>query len=123
MSLIARHLEAAGIPTVCIASALDIIQSGQPPRTVFVDYPLGHTTGRPFDSKDQKGLVKAALEALVSINEPGQIITLPAAWSSDNSWLSEVVDPAQGDVRQPRDTTPRYQFEADRVLAEGQPGS
>ena len=121
MSLIARHLEAAGTPTVCLASALDIIKSGQPPRTVFVDYPLGHTTGRPFDPADQKRIVKATLEALVSITEPGQVVTLPATWS-DDTWRAEVVDPAQGDVRQPRDTTPRYQFEADRVLAEGQSG-
>ena len=123
MSLIARHLEAAGLPTVCIASALDIIEAGRAPRTVFVDYPLGHTAGRPFDPADQKRIVISALDALASITTAGQIITLPAQWSEDNTWRAEAVDPGQGDSRQPRDTTPRYQYEADRVLAEAQSGS
>lgn len=108
---------------MCIASALDIIEAGRAPRTVFVDYPLGHTAGRPFDPADQKRIVTSALDALVSITTPGQIITLPAHWSEDNTWRAEAVDPGQGDTRQPRDTTPRYQYEADRVLAEAQAGS
>ena len=123
MSLIARHLEAAGLPTVCLASALDIIEAGRVPRTVFVDYPLGHTAGRPFDPDDQKRIVKSAVDALASITTPGQIITLPAEWSSDNAWRAEAVDPARGDVRQTRDMTPRYQYDSDRVLAEQQSAS
>jgi hypothetical protein len=123
VSLIARHLEAKGLPTVCLASALDIIEAGRAPRTVFVDYPLGHTAGRPFDPNDQKRIVTSALDALVSITIPGQIITLPAHWSETNTWRADAVDPKQGDSRQPRDTTPRYQHDADRVLAETQAGS
>ncbi len=120
MSLIARHLEATGLPTVCLASALDIIQAGRVPRTVFVDYPLGHTAGRAFDPDDQKRIVRAAMDALASITTAGEIITLPAQWSTDNAWRAEAVDSSRGDVRQPRDTTPRYQFDSDRVLAEQQ---
>ena len=108
---------------MCLASALDIIEAGRAPRTVFVDYPLGHTAGRPFDPTDQKRIVTSALDALVSITTAGQIITLPAHWSETNTWRADAVDPKQGDSRQPRDTTPRYQHDADRVLAEAQAGS
>ena len=118
VSLIARHLESIGLPTVCLASALDIIQAGRPPRTVFVDYPLGHTAGRPFDPEDQKGIVKSALDALVSVTTPGQVLTVPAQWSDDATWRVDAVDPGKGDTRQVRDTTPRYQYDADRILAE-----
>lgn len=118
MCLIARHLEAVGIPTVCLASSLDITQAGRAPRTVFVDYPLGHTAGQPFDLDDQKRIVGAAFDAFRTIATPGEIITLPCEWSGGDSWRTEAVDPAQGDVRQPRDTTPRYQYDSDRVLAE-----
>src|SRR3546814_6957411 len=45
MALVARHLEAAGLPTLCIVSARDIVEAVDPPRAVFVDYPLGHTAG------------------------------------------------------------------------------
>ncbi len=53
MSLVARHLEGLGIPTLCLGSALDILEAGAPPRAAFVDYPLGHSAGRPFDPADQ----------------------------------------------------------------------
>jgi hypothetical protein len=117
--LIARHLESRGIPTLCMASALDIVQAGNPPRAVFVDYPLGHTTGKPFDPTDQHAVVKAALLALERITRPGEIVHLPQRWSEGEEWKRGTVDPGTGDRRQPRDTTPQYQTEDDRRLAEG----
>jgi hypothetical protein len=118
VSLIARHLEATGLPTVCLASALDIIESGRVPRAVFVDYPLGHTAGRPFDAPGQRAIVAAALDALESTRAPGEIITVPLEWPGDPAWRAGAMDTGRGDTRQPRDTTPRYQCAADRVLAE-----
>jgi hypothetical protein len=41
VSLVARHLEANGIPTVVIATARDIVESAAVPRLLFVDFPLG----------------------------------------------------------------------------------
>jgi hypothetical protein len=118
VSLIARHLEASGLPTLCIASALDIIESGRPPRTLFVDFPLGHTTGRAFDAPNQGDIIDAAVRAFEAIDRAGQIITFPQQWSADQAWRSEAMDADRGDTRQERDTTPRYQCDADRVLAE-----
>ena len=54
MSLAARRLEALGIPTLCLGSALDILEAGAPPRAVFVDYPLGHSAGKPFQDRIQQ---------------------------------------------------------------------
>ena len=34
-------------PTIILGSARDITQAGRPPRMVFLDYPLGHSAGRP----------------------------------------------------------------------------
>ena len=118
MSLVARHLEAAGLPTVCLASALDIVRAGRPPRAVFVDYPLGHTAGKPFDLDDQRAVVNAALEQLEAIEAPGTIVQLAQAWSDAPGWRSEAMRPDSGDQRAVRDETPRYQCEADRRLAE-----
>ena len=118
VSLVARHLEGVGIPTVSIASARDIIAAGRPPRAVFVDYPLGHTAGRPDDPEDQYRLVRAAVEALETIRTPGEIVDLGARWSGDESWRKQAGDASGGDQRSPRDTTPRYQTEEDRRLAE-----
>ena len=122
VSLIARHLEAEGIATVCLASALDIIEAGRPPRAVFVDYPLGHTTGRPFESADQRAVVNAALDAFAGITTPGEVRTLDVTWAGGPAWRADAVDPSRGDTRQLRDTTPRYQSEDDRRLAEARLG-
>jgi hypothetical protein len=46
VSLIARHFEAAGLPTMILGSAMDILQAGRPPRVKFVNYPLGFESVR-----------------------------------------------------------------------------
>lgn len=119
MSLIARHLENLGLPTLCQASALDIIEAGNPPRAVFVDYPLGHSSGKPFDSRDQHDVTRDSLAQFEAIEHPGTLVHLPKRWSDDDNWKNEAMNPQGGDTRQPRDTTPQYQTEDDRLLAEG----
>ncbi|MEM7252885.1 MAG: hypothetical protein AAF493_15825 [Pseudomonadota bacterium] len=119
MSLLARHLEANGIPTLCLASARDIIEAGNPPRAVFVDYPLGHTSGRPHDAVDQLSIIRAAMASFESIERPGQLDVLPNRWSHRDDWRTGAMNPDAGDTRAPRDKTPQYQTDADRRAAEG----
>ncbi len=104
-----------------MASARDIVAAGNPPRAVFLDYPLGHTTGRPFAPQEQYAITRAGLEALASIDKPGTVVALERRWDADDAWKADAMNPAAGDLRQPRDTTPRYQCAADRVAAEGAP--
>ena len=61
VGLIARQLEAAGIPTVSLTSARDITAAANPPRAVFVDYPLGHTSGRVDDHALNRQIVTELL--------------------------------------------------------------
>ncbi len=117
MSLIARHLEAAGTPTVCLASARDIVAAARPPRAVFLDYPLGHTSGRPFETEEQTAVVRAGLEALESIDKPETIIDLAYRWP-EPAWHKSEDDMDSGDEREPRGDEPVYQFEEDRLAAE-----
>lgn len=119
MCLVARHLEANGIPTLCLGSALDILEAGRAPRAVFVDYPLGHSTGKPFDAADQLGIVRAALGVLESAREAGRIVRLPNRWAADEAWKQEAGRTQGTDTRQARDETPQFQFEADREAAIG----
>ncbi len=118
MCLAAQEIEQAGIPTMVLGAALDIMQAGRPPRGVFVDYPLGHSSGRPDDAADQYAIVRAAVTALAEITEPGTIRHLPNHWGSDD-WKVAASRNSGGDTRAPRDTSPRYQFEDDRIAAEG----
>ena len=47
MSLIARHLEAHGIPTVIMGCARDIVEQAGVPRYLWSDFPLGNSAGKP----------------------------------------------------------------------------
>jgi hypothetical protein len=82
VGLIARAIEEAGIPTVSMSSALDLTTLVKPPRTYFVNYPLGHTTGKPFDRQNQTDIIKAALGGAKDISKPGTIVELPNQWEN-----------------------------------------
>ncbi len=86
MGLIARHLEANGIATVTFSCARDITAAVLPPRSVFLDYPLGSTCGRPHDPANQRAVLLAGLRLLETGRTPGEIVDLPFVWSADESW-------------------------------------
>lgn len=92
MSLVARHLEANGIPTVMLSSARDITANAFPPRAVFVNYPLGNTCGRPFDRENQLAILKIALRVVESATMAGEIVDTDFRWSDDDSWIDRVYD-------------------------------
>ena len=102
---------------MCLASAYDIIEAGHPPRATFVDYPLGHTAGKPFDKEDQYAVVRAALLGLEAATREGGITSLPNRWSDNEDWKDKAADSSGGDTRQPRDETPRFQTDEDRAAA------
>jgi hypothetical protein len=82
VGLIARAIEEAGIPTVSMSSALDLTTLVKPPRTYFVNYPLGHTTGKPFDRQNQMEIIKTALAGAKDIRKPGTLVELPYQWEN-----------------------------------------
>ena len=97
MALVARHLDANGIPTVMLCSARDITASACPPRALFVHYPPGNTSGRPFDPENQRELLGRALDVLESATEGGRIVDTPFAWldragARDDSWVERVYE-------------------------------
>jgi len=116
VGLVARHVEAAGIPTLCMSSALDITRSVNPPRAAFLDFPLGHTTGKPNQPELQRRILVDALSSLETMTAPGSVRSIPYRWSDDEGWKERAF--AEGDNRLPRHDTPQYQDEADRRRAE-----
>jgi len=96
-----------------MTSALSITQSANPPRSVFLDYPLGHTAGPPGDPDTQLDIMRQALAAFSELTESGAHITLDHRWASE--WKTEARSLA--DHRSPRHDTPQYQNDADRTAA------
>jgi D-proline reductase (dithiol) PrdB len=116
-------MEADGIPTLILGSALDILSAGRPPRVQFLNYPLGFSTGGFRDSDNQYQVVRAALSGFDEMTEAG-IVRLDFSWYAGWQMINQREGTSSGDdVRSPRDLTPRYQTEDDRRLAESrQPG-
>ncbi|MBM4385464.1 MAG: hypothetical protein FJ091_19085 [Deltaproteobacteria bacterium] len=86
MSLVSRHLEANGIPTVVIGSAHDIVEECGVARFLFSDFPLGSPCGRPYDAAMQRTIVGYALDLLESARLPRTTVQTPLRWSEDEAW-------------------------------------
>ena len=98
MSLVARHLEEAGIPTVILGSALDIVTHCGVPRFVFTDFPLGNPCGRPYDPAMQRAVVSTGIDLLETASEPGMIVRTPYRWSTDEAWRDRYMEIRQEDL-------------------------
>lgn len=91
MGLLSRLLEESGVPTISMSSALDITESVKPPRSIFLNFPLGHTTGKPNDVAGQLDILRQALTKGAAITQPGTVVHLPHEWGddSDHRWQLE----------------------------------
>ena len=86
MSLVARHLEASGIPTVVVGSARDIVEHCGVPRFLFSDFPLGNPCGHPWNPDMQTAIVRRALSLLESVAAPRTTVRAPFDWKPDPEW-------------------------------------
>lgn len=87
MSLGARQIEQAGIPTVVIGSARDIVEECGVPRFLFVDFPLGNPCGKPGDVEQQRAVAGLALDLLEKSFAPRTTVQAPFVWDeADDGW-------------------------------------
>jgi D-proline reductase (dithiol) PrdB len=85
-SLAARALESAGIATVVMGCAKDIVEYVGVPRLLFSDFPLGNPAGRPKDPASQRATLDFALDVLASAALPRTTAQSPLRWSSSPDW-------------------------------------
>jgi D-proline reductase (dithiol) PrdB len=97
VGLIAREIEAAGIPTLSLTGAWDITRAVLPPRAVYIHHPLGNQGGAPGDAEGQREIMRRALEVGVAIEQPGEIVRLPFSWD-DPGWESRAYTPEHTQV-------------------------
>ena len=89
MSLVARHLEEHGIPTVIMGCAKDIVEHCGVPRFLFSDFPLGNSAGKPFDGESQAQTLELALRVLETAPGPRTTVQSSQRWSDDAAWKPE----------------------------------
>ncbi len=86
MSLVARYLEANGIPTVMMGSALDIVEHCGVPRFYFADFPLGNPCGHPWNAGMQEAMVRDALSLLETATAPRTTVRAAFEWKDGPEW-------------------------------------
>ncbi len=86
LSLVARYLEAAGISTVLLACAKDIVEHCGVPRVMFSDFPLGNAAGKPNDPASQAATLELALRTLESAPAARTTVQSPQRWSASHAW-------------------------------------
>ena len=94
MGLIARGLEARGLPTLTMTCLWEVSMAFKPPRTVFLDFPMGCPAGKPNDPALQRDILRAALNLAPQFGAPWKISELPFQWSADGGreWEETVRD-------------------------------
>lgn len=111
-----------------MSSAMSITQAVNPPRAVFLDFPLGHTAGRRDETAEQDDIMRDTLAAFAS-GQPGQVTSLPYRWAASDDWKDAVMRPKPAgeqssekagheDDRVARFDTPQYQTGADADAAD-----
>jgi D-proline reductase (dithiol) PrdB len=66
VGLVARVVEEAGIPTVTVSTGRDITALVNPPRSLFINFPMGNSFGKAEDVAMQTEILQAALDFAVS---------------------------------------------------------
>jgi hypothetical protein len=122
VGLIARAVEALGIPTLSLTSCRDITERVRPPRACFLDYPLGNNVGIPNDAANQRAILHAVFDSLPRFTRPGQITDLPFVWP-EADWERGVVRTYEEEAHIVLDQRSRGEFDAQgrhltRVLAD-----
>ena len=83
MSLVARHLEENGLPTVVMGSARDVVEECGIARFVFTDFPLGNPCGKPWDAQMQRSIVGTGLDTLEKAWMARTTVQTPFRWGND----------------------------------------
>jgi hypothetical protein len=115
VGLVARHLEANGMPTVIMGCAKDIVEHCGVPRFLFSDFPLGNSAGKPGDVESQRHTLALALRLLESAPGPRTTVQSPLRWSDDPSWKR---DYSNIDKLSPAELAQRrHTFDAQKAIA------
>lgn len=92
-AVIARALEARGLPTLSMNVLWESGQEMKPPRACFLDFPLGCPAGKPGEAAQQRDILRAALNLAPEFDpHRWEMKRLPFQWSPDGSreWEHEV---------------------------------
>jgi hypothetical protein len=78
--VLARWIEAAGIPTVVVTMMPAVAEERKAPRIVGVEFPFGHAFGMPGDKPMQRRVLELALRVLAGAGGFGTRVDIDIEW-------------------------------------------
>ena len=98
MPVLARFIEAAGIPTVTVTMMPALAAAVLAPRIVGVEFPFGHPFGMPADRAMQRTVLEAALTVLSGAPVFGARVDVDIEWpvpraAAYKSWQPKEASP------------------------------
>ncbi|HZT64801.1 MAG TPA: hypothetical protein VFA11_03335 [Acidimicrobiales bacterium] len=95
MPVLARRIEAAGIPTVTVTMMPDVADALLTPRVVGVEFPFGHPFGMPADRHTQRRVLATALDVLAGASRPGTRVDVDIEWPQPRGEAYKAWQPAE----------------------------
>tara|TARA_B100000676_G_scaffold64154_1_gene63612 strand:- start:989 stop:1225 length:237 start_codon:yes stop_codon:yes gene_type:complete len=65
---------------VCLSTGRDLTELVRPPRSLFINFPMGNAFGKPFDNAMQRGVLQSCLDMVIDCEVPGELRDLPHEW-------------------------------------------
>jgi hypothetical protein len=93
--VLARLVEAAGIPTVVVTMMPVIATQLLAPRVVGVEFPFGHPFGMPGDRVMQSVVLETALAVLAGAASPSTRVDVDIEWPRPRGEAYRAWQPAQ----------------------------
>lgn len=63
-----------------VSTGRDLTAQVRPPRTLFVNFPMGNHFGAAGDADQQRSILRKALELTYEITDPGTIVDHDETW-------------------------------------------
>ena len=83
MPVLARVIEAAGIPTVTVTMMPVLAEKCRSSRVLGVEFPFGHSFGVVDDAEMQTRTLRASLDLLVTATTPQTRVDVDERWPGD----------------------------------------
>ena len=102
MGLVSRVVEERGIATVNVSTGRDLTANVRPPRSVFINHPMGNPFGRPGEVALQREILVHALELVESCERPGQLVDLDYDWGEPVLTIFDLEDAFRASAPDPK---------------------
>jgi hypothetical protein len=93
--VLARRIEAEGIPTVVVTMMPEIAVQLLAPRVVGVEFPFGHSFGMPQDRATQRLVLETAVTVLAGAPTSGTRVDLDLEWPQPRGEAYKAWQPAE----------------------------